>query len=42
MSIKLNRNLETKRDKEQEEEFSQSMNLGLFFDANKIISKIDG
>ena len=42
MSIKLNRNLETKRNKEQEEEFNQSMNLGLFFDANKIITKIDG
>ena len=42
MTIKLLRNLDTKRNKEQEDEFSQTMNPTLFFDANKTIEKIDG
>ncbi len=40
--IKLIRNLETKRNKEQEESFEENMNSSLYFSSNKLINKIDG
>ncbi|BDU67354.1 MAG: hypothetical protein TYPL_0070 [Candidatus Tyloplasma litorale] len=42
MKIKLIRNLETKRNKEQEDSFVLTMNFNLYFDINKTINKIDG
>lgn len=42
MKIKLIRNLNTIRNKEQEDSFELTMNLSLFFDSNKTLSKIDG
>ncbi len=42
MKINLIRNLNTKRDKEQEDSFEVTMNLALYFDINKKIEKIDG
>ncbi len=42
MKIKLIRNLNSQRDKEQEDSFSETMNLALYFDINKTINKVDG
>ncbi len=42
MSVKLLRNLDTNRNKEQEDEFAQTMNLPLYFDTHKTIEKFDG
>ena len=39
--IKLIRNLETERNKEQEDAFEASLNLDLFFSSNKLIQKIE-
>jgi|GEM_PF-3258646 len=39
--VKLIRNLETEKNKEQEDSFENSLNLILFFDTNKIIQKIE-
>ncbi len=39
--IKLIRNLDSNRDKEQEDSFIQTMNHTLFFDSHKTITKID-
>ena len=41
MEIVLNRNLNSKKDVLQEEDFSQTMNFNLFFNSNKIIAKVD-
>lgn len=41
MKIKLLRNLDAKRNSEQEDEFEKTMNLSLFFDANRTMNKID-
>ncbi len=42
MKINLIRNLNTKRNKEQEDSFEATMNLALYFDINKKIEKVDG
>lgn len=42
MNIKLIRDLNTERNKEQEDSFEKSMNLALYFDLNKSIDKFDG
>ncbi len=42
MKINLIRNIETQRDKEQEDSFEETMNLALYFNINKKITKIDG
>lgn len=42
MKINLIRNLETARNKEQEDSFENTMNFALYFTINKSISKIDG
>ncbi len=42
MKINLVRNLNTNRDKEQEDSFENTMNFALYFDINKTIYKIDG
>ncbi len=42
MKLNLIRNLDTQRNKEQEDSFSETMNLALYFDINKSISKVDG
>ncbi len=42
MKINLVRNLNTNRDKEQEDSFENTMNFALYFDINKTIFKIDG
>ncbi len=42
MKVRLIRNLETERDKNQEITFEQMLNLDLYFDINNLISKIDG
>lgn len=42
MKINLIRDLETKRNKEQEDSFETTMNLALYFDINKEIQKVDG
>lgn len=41
MKIKLLRNLDAKRNSEQEDEFEKTMNPSLFFDANRTMNKID-
>ncbi len=42
MKVKLIRNLNSNRNKEQEDSFEQTMNLALYFDINKTINKVDG
>ncbi len=41
MKIRLIRNLETARNKEQEDSFNETMNHALYFDINKTITKVD-
>lgn len=41
MKIRLIRNLETARNKEQEDSFNETMNHALYFDINKTINKVD-
>ncbi len=42
MKINLIRNLNTERNKEQEDSFKDTMNLALYFDINNQLTKIDG
>ncbi len=42
MKINLIRNLDTQRDKEQEDSFEKTMNPALYFDMHKKITKVDG
>ncbi len=42
MKINLIRNLDTQRDKEQEDSFETTMNPALYFDIHKKITKVDG
>lgn len=42
MKVNLIRNLESQRNKEQEDSFNETMNTALYFDINKTISKVDG
>lgn len=42
MKINLIRNLNSQRNKEQEDSFEQTMNYALYFNINPVITKIDG
>ncbi len=42
MKVNLVRNLESQRNKEQEDSFNETMNTALYFDINKTIYKVDG
>lgn len=41
MKLKLIRNLNSQRNKEQEDSFALTMNVALYFDINKVLQKID-